>query len=209
MQMHNFFDRALLATVLTLVLLTLVTGCACGRFFPASSDVAGLTISPTNTAIKPGNTQQFSATATFQNGDTGDVTGRTKWTSSKPVAATIDANGLATGVAYGTTTISANCDCYDVSTNFSVSSQTPSLTSIAITPSNPTISAGNTQQFTATGTYSNNTTSVITNSVTWTSSDNTIATINSSGLASGVSAGDATVIATSGSVSGSTTLMVE
>ena len=34
MQMHNFFDRALLATVLTLVLLTLVTGCACGRFFP-------------------------------------------------------------------------------------------------------------------------------------------------------------------------------
>ena len=50
MQMHNFFDRALLATVLTLVLLTLVTGCACGRFFPASSDVAGLSISPTNTS---------------------------------------------------------------------------------------------------------------------------------------------------------------
>ena len=88
-------------------------------------------------------------------------------------------------------------------------SQTLSLTSIAITPSNPTISAGNTQQFTATGTYSNNTTSVITNSVTWTSSDNTIATINSSGLASGVSAGDATVVATSGSVSGSTTLTVQ
>ena len=137
------------------------------------------------------------------------MTGRTKWTSSKPAAATIDANGLATGVVYGTTTISANCDCYDVSTSLSVSSQTLSLTSIAITPSNPTISAEKTQQFTATGTYSNNTTSVITNSVTWTSSDNTIATINSSGLASGVSAGDATVIATSGSVSGSTTLTVQ
>ena len=34
MQMHDLFNRALLATVLAVVLLTLVTGCACGRFFP-------------------------------------------------------------------------------------------------------------------------------------------------------------------------------
>ena len=209
MQMHNLYKRALLATVLAVVLLTLVTGCACGKFFPASTDVAGLSISPTSTSIKPGNTQQFSATGTFQNGDTGDVTGRTKWTSSNPSVATINANGLATGVVYGSTTISANCDCYNTSTSLSVSSQTVSLTSIAVTPSNPTISVEGTQQFTAMGTYSNNTTSVITNSVTWTSSDTTIATINSSGLATGVSAGNATITATSGSVSSNSTLTVE
>ena len=91
----------------------------------------------------------------------------------------------------------------------SVSSQTVSLTSIAVTPSDPTISVGRTQQFTATGTYSDNSTSVITNSVTWTSSDTTLATINSSGLATGVSVGNATITATSGSVTGNTTLTVQ
>ena len=209
MQMHNFFNRALLVTVPAVVLLTLVTGCTCGEFFRDSKDVVGVSISPTNTSIQPGNTQQFSATGTFPNGGTGDVTGQTTWTSSNPSVATIDANGLATGVAFGATTISANCQCYELSTSLSVSSQTVGLTSIAVTPSSPTINAGGTQQFTATGTYSNNTTSVITNSVTWTSSDTTIATITSSGLATGVSAGNATITATSGSVRGNTTLTVQ
>ncbi len=209
MQMHNFFNRALLAIVLAVVLLTLATGCTCGEFFRDSKDVVGATISPINTSIRPGNTQQFSATGVFPNGGTGDVTGQTTWTSSDPSVATMDANGLATGVAYGTTTISANCQCYQVRTNLSVSSQTVSLTSIAVTPSDPTISVGRTQQFTATGTYSDNSTSVITNSVTWTSSDTTLATINSSGLATGVSVGNATITATSGSVTGNTTLTVQ
>jgi trimeric autotransporter adhesin len=206
MQIHNFFNRVFLATVLAVVLLTLVTGCTCGEFFRDSSEVVGVSISPANTSIQPGNTQQFSATGTFPNGGTGDVTGQTRWTSSNPSVATIDANGLATAVAFGTTTISANCQCYEESTRLSVSSQAVSLTSIAVTPSNPTISVGRTQQFAATGTYSNNTTSVITNSVTGTSSDTTIATINSRGLATEVSVGNATITATSGSVSGNTTL---
>ncbi len=208
MQMHNFINRAP-ATVLAVVLLTLVIGCTCGEFYRDSKDVVGVSISPTDTSIQPGNTQQFSTTGTFSNGSTSDVTGQTSWASSSPSVATIDANGLATGVAFGTTTISANCQCYKKSTSLLVSSQTVSLTSIAVTPSNPTISSGRTQQFTATGTYSNNTTSVITNSVTWTSSNTSVATINSSGLATGVSVGNATITATSGSVSGNATLTVQ
>lgn len=51
------------------------------------------------------------------------------------------------------------------------------LDSIAISPSNPTIALGRIQQFTATGTYSDNSTADITNTVIWTSSDNTVATI--------------------------------
>jgi trimeric autotransporter adhesin len=209
MQMQNFFNRILPATVLAVVLLTSVTGCNCGKFFRDSSDVVGVSISPTNTSIQPGNTQQFSATGTFPNDGTGDVTGQTTWTSSNPSVATIDASGLATGVAFGTTTISANCQCYEESTSLSVSSRSASLTSIAVTPSNPAIGVGRTQQFAATGTYSNNTTSVITNSVTWTSSDTAIATINSRGLATGVSVGNATITATSGQASGNTTLTVQ
>ena len=65
----------------------------------------------------------------------------------------------------------------------------PTLTSIAVTPANPTIVTGATQQFTATGTYSDSSTQNITSQVSWNSSTPAVATINASGLASGVSAG--------------------
>ena len=45
------------------------------------------------------------------------------------------------------------------------------LSSIAVTPANPTISAGGAQQFTATGTFSDNSTQNLTNSATWSSTN--------------------------------------
>lgn len=86
------------------------------------------------------------------------------------------------------------------------------LVSIAVTPTNPSIAKGTTQQFTATGTYSDSTTQHITTSVTWSSSNTGVATISnasgSNGLASAVDVGTTTITATYGSVSGNTTLTV-
>jgi len=63
-----------------------------------------------------------------------------------------------------------------------------------------------TQQFTATGTYSDSTTGNVTSSVTWSSSNTAVATISNAGLATSIAAGSTTITATSGSISGSTTL---
>ena len=59
----------------------------------------------------------------------------------------------------------------------------PTLASIVVTPSNPSLLAGATQQFTATGTYSDGSTQNVTSQATWTSSSTTVATISASGLA--------------------------
>ncbi len=83
------------------------------------------------------------------------------------------------------------------------------LTSITVTPANSTIQAGNTQPFTATGTYSDSSTQNISSQVTWSSSNTGVATINSSGLATTISAGSTSITATQGSVSGNTTLTVQ
>ena len=84
------------------------------------------------------------------------------------------------------------------------------LTSIAVTPANPGIFSGTTKQFTATGTYSDNTTQNITSSVTWSSSNETVATIGTlSGLATAAAAGTTTITALSGSITGSTQLTVQ
>src|ERR1035437_3018574 len=74
------------------------------------------------------------------------------------------------------------------------SSQT--LVSIAVIPSNPSMSVGATQQFTATGTYQDSSTQNITFQVIWSSSNTAATSINTAGLATGQSAGSATIMAT-------------
>lgn len=86
------------------------------------------------------------------------------------------------------------------------------LTSIAVTPANTSIVVGDTQQFTATGTYSDETTSVITTEVTWSSSNPAVATVSTTtpGLVTGVAAGTVTITATdtSENITGETNLTV-
>jgi len=86
------------------------------------------------------------------------------------------------------------------------------LVSIAVTPNNPSVAAGVTQQFTATGTYSDGSTQNLTTTATWTSSNTAVATISntsgSQGLATSLAQGTSTITATSFSISGSTVLTV-
>ena len=83
-----------------------------------------------------------------------------------------------------------------------------SLLSMLVTPVNPSVPVGNTRQFTASCTYSDGTSNDMTTQVTWRSSKTSVATVNSSGLATAVAAGTATITASSGSISGNTTLTV-
>jgi Big-like domain-containing protein/List-Bact-rpt repeat protein len=79
------------------------------------------------------------------------------------------------------------------------------LDSVAVGPSAQSVAVGQTVQFTATGTYGNAnhpSTENISNSVTWLSSSPSIATVNSTGMATGVSAGTATITASAQAFNG-------
>ena len=83
--------------------------------------------------------------------------------------------------------------------NLTVTSAT--LSSIAVTPANSSIAKGATLQFAATGTYSDGSTQDITHGVTWSSSNASVAAINSaSGIALGQVAGTANITASQGTV---------
>jgi uncharacterized protein YjdB len=84
----------------------------------------------------------------------------------------------------------------------------PTLTTVTVAPSTPSVAIGKTQQMTATGTYDNSSTETITDSASWASSDVTIATVSSTGLVTGVTSGSATISATLDGISGSTTVNV-
>jgi uncharacterized protein YjdB len=179
---------------------------------PAS--LASIAVTPTNPSVAKGTTKQFTATGTFSDNTTQDLTTTVTWSSSAAAVATVSnaagSNGSTTSVNTGSTTITATSGDVSGSTTLTVTPAT--LVSMAITPANPSIADGTTQQFTATATYSDGTTQNLTTAVTWSSSSTGVATVSntagSKGLATSVAAGSTSITATSGDVSGSTTLTV-
>jgi hypothetical protein len=180
----------------------------------SAAALSSIALSPLNSSISLGSTQQFTATGTYTDGSTQNITTTVAWSSSSPTVATISnaagTNGLATSVGSGQTTITATQGSVTSSTTLTVNAA--ALSSIALSPLNPSIGLGTTQQFTATGTYTDGSTQNITTTVAWSSSSPAVATISNAagtnGLASSVNAGQSTITATLGSVTGSTTLTV-
>ena len=170
---------------------------------PAGATLQSIAVTPGSPSIVAGNTQQFTATGTYSDNSTKNITTSVAWKSSNTAFATIGAaTGLATGVAAGTTQITATQGSV-VSPNdaLTVTPATVTLQSIAVTPASPSVGIGNTQQFTATGTYSDNSMKNISSSVTWASSSASFATIGATtGLATGVAVGTTEITATLGSV---------
>ena len=197
------------------LILALMIGCGGGGGgSPATKTLVSLALSPINPSIFKGTVQQFTATGTYSDSSTQVLTTSVTWTSSAASVATISndagANGRAASVAAGTTTIIAAVVGVSASTTLTVTPAT--LVSLAVSPTNPSIRLGTTQQFTATGTYSDSSTQVLTTSVAWTSSAASVATISNAaganGRATSVAAGTTTIIAAVVGVSASTTLTV-
>ena len=180
-----------------------------------AATLASIDVTPTNPSIALGTTQQFAATGTYSDGSTQNLTAVATWNSSAPSVAAVSnaagSNGLATSVASGSTTVSAASGGISGSTTLTVTTAT--LSSIAVTPANPSIPNGSTQQFSATGTFSDGSTQDITTSATWSTSNTNVATISnaagSNGLATATGAGQCSISALSSGITGTTTLTVQ
>lgn len=85
----------------------------------------------------------------------------------------------------------------------------PFATGVDVSPDSQIISVGANQQFVATVNFDDGGSQDLTTKVKWTSSNPSVATINESGLATGISAGSVTIHADYGNVSGYTALYVK
>lgn len=172
--------------------------------------LASVSVAPANTSLPKGTTQQFSASANYTDGSSADITRLVAWSSSNSGVVRISnitgSQGLANSAAAGTATISATYGSATASTNVTVTA--PVATSLAVSPPDPLLPPGGTLQMSAVAKFTDGTTSDVTSSVTWTSSNASVATIGSQGLATGIANGTATITATLGSTSGSAFLTV-
>ena len=173
-----------------------------------AAPVGSITISPTSqSAVEGATTPAFTAVTKDGSGNT--LTGRVvTFNSSNPAVATINSNsGVATGVSPGTSSITASSEG-KTSTAATLTVTAVPVNNVVVTPPSQSVDIGSTVTFVATPRdASNNPLSGRT--IIYSSSDPTIATINSStGVATGVASGSVTIGAISEGKTGTASLTV-
>ena len=180
----------------------------------SSATLTTIQITPFRPTIPVGFGERLIATGLYSDGSKADLTGLATWTSTNAaVAAVSDAvgsKGRVTTSAAGLATIKATWAGVTGTDDVTVSSAT--LASIAITPNPATVAVSGNAALTATGTFSDGTTLDVTNRVTWTSSDTSVADVSNAGDTTGFiygfKAGTVTVTAQRGGISGTATANV-
>ena len=182
------------------------TGCGTAPLSVAGTGLQTIAVTPAGPTLAIGAVQQFKATGTYSDGSTSDLTGSVTWFSSSTAIAAVSASGMVAAMTAGNANIMAASGGKQGYTTVTVPA--PTLASIAVTPGNPTVAIGGTQQFKATGTYSDSSSKDLTGSVTWWSSNTAVATISASGLASAGGQGSSNIAASAGGITGSASLTV-
>lgn len=141
-----------------------------------------------NLQIAKGDNQPFVATAHYSNGTFADVTDSVVWSSSTEDVGIIDAGGVMSGLGIGVTQISANKG--GVSSNAVEIEVTDAvLRSIQVSPGALRLAKGQVEELEATAVYSDQTTSDISDEVTWLTADANTVSISQAGKVLGISPG--------------------
>ena len=167
------------------------TGTAALTVAPAA--LMSLAITPPAVTLFAGETRQLTATATYSDGTAVDVTTQSQFTSANTAAVSTTLPGLLSGVAEGSSIISAAFGG-KVATSMATTAAA-TLSSISISPASATINLGAKQTYVVTARYSDNSTAIVTSSANLSSSVTGIATVLNTGVATGIMTGTTTISA--------------
>ena len=149
--------------------------------------VTGVTLNKTSLELTEGNSEMLTATVKPDDATYKTVT----WTSSDTSIATVDAGGKVTAVREGTATITATAGGKSASCKVTVSKKAVAVTGVTLNKTSLALAEGGSETLTATVKPDNATDKT----VTWTTSDASIATVDGSGRVTAVKAGTATITA--------------
>jgi uncharacterized protein YjdB len=176
----------------TVVAIDSLSGQAANTTVTVVAPVATVSVSPSSSTLAIGGTVQLIASA-FDGGGA-PLTGRpVTWSSSNATVATVSATGLVTAVSAGTATLTASVEGRTGSATVTVNP--PPVATVQVAPATASLVVNAVQQFTASAFGVDG--AVLTGRpVAWSSTNVSVLTISATGLATGVSPGSATVVAT-------------
>ena len=160
-----------------------------GELVSANIAVTGISLLPASLTFSVGSSQQLASTIAPANASNKNLS----WTSDNTAVATVSSTGMVTGVSVGTATITVTTeDGGKIATTAITTTNQIFLTSITVSPTTATITMGNQQQLTATILPAN----ASNKNITWTSSNTSVATVNSLGLVTSVAPGTCNITVT-------------
>src|SRR5437773_819613 len=165
--------------------------------------VSAVSVAPTAATILMGATTQLQATTTDSLGNV--LAGRTVTWASNNSTVTVGGNGLATGAGTGSATITATSEGQSGTSGVTVTFVP--VASVTVNPASASVQVGQTVQLTATPRDANGN-QLPGRTVTWASTNTTVATVNGQGLVTTKVVGSATITATSEGQSGSAAITV-
>ena len=150
--------------------------------------VTGVTLDKTSVSIITGETAQLTQTVSPANAANKDVT----WSSADAAIASVDQNGMITAVAVGTTTITVTTADGSFTATCSVTVTPIAVTGVTLDQSSLEMKVGDTAQLTETVNPSN----AADKTVTWSTADAAIASIDQTGTITAVAEGTTTITVT-------------
>ncbi|MFK8013856.1 MAG: Ig domain-containing protein [Gammaproteobacteria bacterium] len=173
----------------------------------SSAGLVSIAVSSTAVPVDVCTGAQLTATGTFADGRTDDVTETVTWASSDPSLADFDTTTLGQLNSLLTGTIDATASQDGVSSAAFPVVINDTLTGITLTAASSTLSVADTSQLTATGNYST-TDREINDAVVFASATEAVATVDTTGLVTGVAEGTSVMSASCAGLSGETTVTV-
>lgn len=193
--------------ITTLAGIAILAGCGGGGETAGPTPgnaVATVTVSPGTITLAPQQTTTLSAVVKDANGAV--LTNRVvTWTSSASQRASVSGTGLVTALTPGTATITATSEGRSGSATVTI--EAPPVASVTVSPASAALVPQQTIQLAA-ETRDAGGAALTGRDVTWTTSQNTVATVSGAGLVTAVAPGTATITAASEGKSGTAQVTV-
>ena len=161
---------------------TLLLSPACDNDDPVAAE--SIRFEASEISIKAGDSRQLIATVLPENAGNKTLS----WNSSNPDVATVDAEGVVSAIKTGYTTVTASTEGGGISASCKVTVYTE-VSHIALDPTSATLNIGETLKITATVTPDD----AVDKTPIWSSSDESVATVDSEGSVKALSIGTAEI----------------
>ena len=150
-----------------------------------------LSVTEVSSTLKVAKTFQLTLTGNYSDSSTQDLSSVATWSVADSAVLEVSSSGLVTASSAGTSMVTVAYQGLSIERSISVKA----LVDLSIAPTSVTLAIDSSQQLSVTGRYSDDSSEVLDNVVTWGSSDSSVANISTSGLVLAVSAGTISVTA--------------
>jgi hypothetical protein len=170
------------------------------------AELVSLAVSAGTATVPLGATLQLTATGSFTDGSTRDLTGTAVWNSSSPDIVAVSEGGLASAVAPGSVAVTAVSGKISGAGSLTVSA--PAVSSLLIAPASPTVALGDVLLPFVTAKFTDGSAQDVTSQVAWSIDNPAVATIGTGGAITGLQIGSTAIHASLNGVTADETVTV-